>query len=102
MVAPLGDIQSGGKSKALAHTFQVTVRSYSNAVWYWPRRNNRRRLIEAQDRTSDGAEGDRNPGYYSAEPIIDPSTGQHVGEHMKNATSFEPDPAREPFKVTCP
>jgi hypothetical protein len=89
-------------SNALASTLQVTVRSYANSVWYWPDRDDKRGRILAEERTSDGERGDRDRGYYCAENVIDPATNKHVGEHMKKAASFEPDPKREPFKVTCP
>jgi hypothetical protein len=100
-----GDIEAGPGSilsNALASTFQVTVRSYGNSVWYWPTPDGKRGRIIAEDRTSDGKQGLRRPGYYSAENITDPDTGKHVGEHMKNASESEPVPGREPFKVTCP
>jgi hypothetical protein len=100
-----GDIEAGPGSilsNALTSTFQVKVRAYSNSVWYWPDRDVRHGRVVAEDKTSDGWSGDRQIGYYSAEDIRDPQTGEHVGEHMKNASVFEPVPGREPFKVTCP
>jgi hypothetical protein len=88
-------------SNALASTLQMTVRAYSNSVWYWPTVDDKRARILGETTTSDGKTSDRGPGYYSAENITDPDTKKRLGEHMKNASTFEPDPKREPFKVTC-